>query len=175
MVKHPLLAQVVEQSTARMPQELSGAFDRAVMSGLTMMHAPESHDLMQMHLLADGDVAENIGEGIAKMVAMMVMHTKGKFPIQVMVHAGMVLLCHALEFAAEAGLVEINNETLDKATESYGAYLLQLLGWTPERLQDVLLKQGAASGEMPPNIFAMPKEQGDDKGAGLIARERNKE
>lgn len=163
IIQHPMLAQIVEQITEKVPQGMEQAFDDAIMAGLQMMHHPETHQQMLDHLDAEGDVAENIGEGVAKLVAMIMMETKGKMPPEAVINAGVVLVMHGIEFAAQSEDVVINEKTIDTASDSYSAYLLQLLGWTPDKLNDALLaQQGEAN-----DAFAAP---GQEEPQGVISK-----
>lgn len=170
LVKHPMLAQIVEQITASVPEEYSKAFDHAIMAGMSMIHHPDTHENLIAAIEAEGDTAENIGDGAARLAAMMIAETNGNMPLEAISNAGLVLAMHGLEFAAAGGAVEINEESIDTATEAYGANLLQLLGWTPERMEEELRKHQAASGDTT-NLMMEPGEKPITPSKGLISKE----
>lgn len=155
---YPILDQIIEQTTSRVPDKMQKGLDAAIMAGLKIMHDKSSHSMMLKHIEQEGDMAENIGEGVAKLVGILWNDSQGKLPLQIMIPAGVVLVCKAAEFVGDAGMFEITNESIGEAVQEYASSFMQLLGVTPEKLQGMMQvaeqeeakKQGGMQQGQPP-------------------------
>lgn len=169
----------------KIPDEIQEQVDQLVTAGMTVMHSEKSHEMMLNQLRAEGDVLENIGEGVAKLVGILWKDAQGNIDIKAVVPAGMILLCNVMEFASEAGMVELSNATLAQATKEFTSSFLQLMGATPENMPKIMerAKQEKAINDLPPDqadamirqmgetgqAGAAPQEQGQPADAGVIS------
>lgn len=146
---NPLLVNAAQQVMQRVPQQLQGALNNAVMAGNKIMYSDKTRHLMMSQMKQNnGDVPTNIGEGIAKLVSILYADSKGKLPLRVLIPAGVVLVCQAIEFVNDAGGTDITPDVLSKATMEFSSSFLQLLGVTPDKLQQILAN-GAQGGAQP--------------------------
>lgn len=134
-----VLEQIKEQTEAKVPTQMREAFDRAVIAGMKIMHDEKTHDMAVKQLQREGDPADNLGEGIAKLVAIL-MKTNDKVPAQVVVLAGVVLLCEAIDFIEQGGLIEgeVDKNFVAEATKSFISSLLQLLKIDPDKIPQIM-------------------------------------
>ena len=55
--------------------------------------------------------------------------------------AATALLCEALDMLEQLGKIKVTNDTLSDAMQALGSNLLQLIGVTPKKLDEILSKQ----------------------------------
>lgn len=140
---NPLLVKTAQQTMSRVPQQLQGALKNAVTAGNKVMYSDQSRHLMMDQMKQNnGDIPTNIGEGVAKLISLLFADSKGKLPLRVLIPAGIILVCQAIEFVNDAGSVEITPDVLNQATMEFSSSFLQLLGVTPDKLQQILSSQG---------------------------------
>jgi hypothetical protein len=174
------LLQTIEAKIAeRVPPKMRGELDRAVTAGLLIMHSPQSHQLMVKQLTKPGDPSANAGEGAAKLVVLLLNQSRGRVPMPVLVAAGQILLCEGLFFMAQAGQIQINNQTVAMATQEYASTLLQMLGVTPDKMQAMAVQAqgmrqqgGMPQQGMPQGAPGLKPAQAPAASGGIIQRAR---
>lgn len=138
---NPLLVKVATEATNGIAPQLREALVRAVGAGDEIMYAKQTRKLLMNQMSQGQDVAVMAGEGVAKLVGIIWYKAEGKMPLRVLIPAGIVLVCHALEFLMDAGVIDnVTPQQVDTATQEYASSFLQLLGVTPEKLQAILQK-----------------------------------
>lgn len=159
---HPLLRKTAEAVIDQVPKQLRRQLLNAVMAGETALSSKEFGPEIQRQMQREGDPADLIGEGVAKLIAMIWMDSQGKLPLRILIPAGQVLVCTSLEFMIDAGVFDdVNSEDIGMATESYVMALLEMLGATPDKIQEYLSQAGALPQEgmpqeAPPQEAAAP-------------------
>lgn len=172
---HPLLVKVAQAQIDRVPQQLRGALERATMAANKLLYAKETRKVMMQQMDGEGDIGELVGEGAAKLMIVLWTDSQGKLPLRVLIPAGVILTCQALEFIMESGAIEdVDNALVDTAVQEYASSILQLMGATPEQVQ-ALVEQAAAKQGGPAGPAVPP--QGEQQGAaapqgGIIAAQQ---
>jgi hypothetical protein len=114
--------------------------------------------MLQSQLSKQGEPTEIAGEGVAKLLGMMYKESKGTMPMKAAVPAAQVLLCEALDFMEQAGLVQVSDELIAQATKSMMAYLLQVFGFKKEQVDKYMhagmAAHGSPDGTMPASADA---------------------
>lgn len=144
--------QLLEQTSAailqRVDPRLRPVVEKLVESGKRVMYSEKTRELA-MQQLAGGTDPENIGAGVAQLAGMLFTESNRTVPMQALAPASAVLLAEALAFLEEAGAVQVDEQFLAACTQALGASFLQLLGITPEKLQEVIGQQPAAGAAQP--------------------------
>lgn len=122
------------------------ALDRVVQAGLGTMFSEGGSKLFKEQIDKPGDIVDHAAEGAAKLVGVLYEKSKRSMPMDALVQGCMVLLFHGLDFLEQAGKVQVTPEVLAAATKAAGSYVLQLLGVTPQKLQQMTAKATAGKG-----------------------------
>ena len=139
---NPLLKQTEEAIQAKVPKNMQEAFQRIVLAGSKVMYSKESQNLIADELKSDGDPAEIAGTGVAKLLGLLMAHSKGTMPMQAAIPAITVLLCEALDFMEQAGKVKVDADLLARATQDMASAVMQMMGLTPDKLSSIMQKSG---------------------------------
>lgn len=146
---NPKLQQVEQAVQAKVPPDLMNAFDRIVVAGEKIMYSPETRQMLQSQLGKQGDPTEIAGEGVAKLMGIMFKKSKGTMPMKAAVPAAQVLLCEGLDFMEQAGLVQVTDEVIAQATKAMMAYLLQIFGFSKDKVDQYMHAGMDNHGTMP--------------------------
>jgi hypothetical protein len=138
--RNPLLQQTVQQIQAKVPPDLMPTFQRIVLAGEKVMYAPQTHAMMVNQLKGNPNQAEAVGEGIAKLFAILLHESKGTLNMKAAMPAMVVLLCDALDFMEQTMGVKVTPQLLAAATKEMGSALLQVMGVTPDKLNQMMAK-----------------------------------
>lgn len=161
-----LLQQTEQQVQAKVKPELKGNFDKAVAAGLQIMYGSKG-GIVTQQLSKSQDYAHNVGEGVAKLVAILFKQSKGTLPMNIAIPAATVFMCEGLDFLEQAGKIKVTSELLAETTQDMSASVLQLFGVTPEKMQQMIAeKQGGAQLAQPPAAPAMMPPAGILNAAG---------
>jgi hypothetical protein len=157
-----LLQKVEQDAENAVPAELRSAFQRILQAGLTIIYAPETRDELMQELNKPGDIAENIGEGAAKLYVLLLNKSKGTMPPKAGVKAVTVCMCEVLGFLEEAGRVKVTADVVDNATKAMSAYILQLMHVTPDKMHQYLQAgaQAANKTQSQPSSIIASAQQG---------------
>lgn len=167
---NPTLQQIEQEVQSKVPQDMQNAFQRIVTGGLKIMYDPKTHEMVSNQLNQEGDPSDVAGEGVAKLIGLLYKESKGTMPIKAAIPAAQILLCEGLDFMEKAGRIELNNDTIAKATQDMIGYLLQLFGFKQEQIAEYMKagaqQQGQGATEQPPQGAETP--QAAPASAGII-------
>lgn len=170
--KNPQLQQVEQAVQQKVPPELQSAFQRILTAGLTVMYSDKTRQLLQNQLRSQGNPTIIAGEGVAKLMAILYKQSKGTMPMKAAIPAAQVLLCEGLDFMAKLGLIQISSDTIAQATQEMVAYLLQIFGFSKQKVQQYIQagmqhSQGGAAPGAPAPQAPAPAQQAPAAG-GII-------
>lgn len=167
---HPILTKVAQSLIDKVPQQLREPLERAVQAGNKVMHSKETRRMFKNQMSQEMPAHELVGEGCAKIVVILWRDSGGKLPLRVLIPAGLIITMQGLEFMMDAGVLdEVTNQDIDEATKHYVSSFLQLMGVTPEMMQQIL-EQGAAQMQQQgadPSAAAAPAQP--QQSGGIIA------
>lgn len=138
------LNNIKQEIEAQIPKQLAEVFERAVLAGNKIIHDPKTHQMAMKQLQKEGDPADNVGEGIAKVVGLLYATSNKKAPIRVLVMAGVVLLCDAIDFVEQSGMVTVDDTFIAEATKSFISSFMQLMKVDPDQVPAMLEQARAA-------------------------------
>ena len=75
-IQNPLLKQIEQQNEAKVQPELKATYQRIVTAGEHILYSPQAHKLMQQQMKSNKDPALAAGEGIAKLLAILINQSK---------------------------------------------------------------------------------------------------
>ena len=126
------IEQMVEQ---KVPPAKKDQFNRLVLAGMKVMFDKKSHKLVLQEI--KDDPIQGAGEGVAKLMGLLSKQAKGKFPFELMMPAGMWLLCEALTFVERTGR-QVSDQDIAIATQALMNGLMNILGLDDQKLQSLL-------------------------------------
>ncbi|MBL8506266.1 MAG: hypothetical protein JNJ51_07910 [Methylobacillus glycogenes] len=123
--------QMSQELASSIPKNLQQAFAQVVQAGAKFMFSEETHNYLLEQLEQEGDLAENIGQGIAGLILMLYQQSNESLPPPVMVPAGTYLLFLGTEFLEKVTGEKIDPQIQAKAMEVMTVTLMEKLGGVP--------------------------------------------
>lgn len=136
MLKNALLQKAHAEVDGKVTER--GPYDKIVKAGLKVIYDQTVFKRLSQGLRESKNPVQDIARGIVGILAMLSKRSKGTMPPTAMVHAGATLLIDALDFAEQAGLVKVDNDTVAEAFNVYMESVLPTVGLTTQRMQQVL-------------------------------------
>lgn len=146
--------QLLEQTRQKIletinPPGLVTAIEKVTEAGKKILYSEKTRDLVLQELQSDGDMEDIIGSGVAKLTGLVYSEYKKTLPMEVLMPVSMMLMLEVLDFLEQGGKIQVTNDTLAQTTQATASAMLQLLGVTPEKLEEYTQQaQGAAQPEM---------------------------
>lgn len=137
---NPILEKIKQAVLQKKPQ-LQPVIEKIVEQGQRVMYDPKTRGMMSKQL-ANGADPEAIGEGVAKLMGILYTESRKTMPMEASVPAATILLCEALQFLEDAGVVKVDNNMLAQCMKAMSSALLQLFGVSEQRLQSMIAKKG---------------------------------
>jgi hypothetical protein len=174
---NPQLQKVEQAVMEKVPADLQSAFQRIVAAGEKVMYSQQTRHMLANQVKQGGEMTELIGEGVAKLFAILYKQSKGTMPMKAAIPAAQVLVCEALDFMEKAGQIEVSNDVIAETTKAMIAYLLQLMGFSKDKIDQYTHAGMAANGGVPddgsaPDDVQAAQAGAPAAGAGLIAGAR---
>lgn len=116
------------------PPSMREAYDKVVDAGMKIMFDKSTHHLMQEQMAAEGAMDDKLAEGVANLMTMLIQNSSGAFPQQLIIPAGIELLLHAADFAAQGPGEAIDANTMGSAIQKFIFQLFEGSGVNPEQL-----------------------------------------
>jgi hypothetical protein len=145
--ENAVLARVEQAIMAKVDPKAKSAVMRIVAAGMKVMFSQQTHELMLQTINKPGDMIENVADGVAELMILMYKQSRGTMPVDAAIPASVILLCHALDYMAKAGKIQISNDVVAQATKAMMAYLMQRMGITPDKMQAVGAKAQQMAGK----------------------------
>jgi hypothetical protein len=133
---NPLLQKTQDALLAKVDQRLVPVVNKVVNAGRKVMYSDASRGMAIQELKQATD-PEGIGSAAAKMAGVLFNQSKQTIPMEVLFPATMLLMLEALQFLEDAGTVKVEPNFLAECTKATGSAFLQLMGVTPEKLQEL--------------------------------------
>lgn len=127
------------------PPGLVKAIEKVTEAGKKILYSPETRDLVMEELQSEGDMEDVIGEGVAKLTGLVFNEYRKTLPMEVLMPVSMMLMLEVLDFLEQAGKIKVTNEMLAEVTQSTASSMLQLLGITPEKLEEYTQQAGMSA------------------------------
>lgn len=160
------------------PPPMREAYEKVVTAGMKIMFDKSTHYLLLEQMEAEGEVSDKLAEGVATLMAMMLKNTKGAFPQQLIIPAGIELMLHAADFIAQGGGETITANDMGEAIQKFVFKLFEGTGVKPEALMASVGKiqelngqpqGGPPQGEQPPPQGQVPPA-GPQGAGGLLSQ-----
>lgn len=154
---NPKLKQYEAGIEENIKPEDKDAYDRIVTSGANMINDDEFDEEMMAILSAEGELADKIADGVARLVSVLHVSSQGKMPIGPTIAASYTFMIYALDIAERRLGEKITDDIIADTALKTISVVGPLLGITKEKLQAAMQGQSEAQPEMPaPEAPAQP-------------------
>jgi hypothetical protein len=150
MLKNALLQKALATIEGQVDDH--DAFDRLVSSGTRTIYDKSVFQQLTARLQQSKDPVGDTAHGIFIVMKLLNDKAKDTIPKGVLVQVGMALLIDALDFEEQAGLIKVDNATLDEATKAFMEAAMPAVGLNQGRLNSIL--QTVKSTAMDPQKMA---------------------
>lgn len=143
------------------PKEFQQAFVKVVQAGMKVMFSEETHSLMVEQLQAEGDIAQNIGQGIANLMGLLFEKSNGTMPQEVIIPAGIYLISKGSEFIEEVAGQEVTPDIISEATDIFIESMVGASGVDPQKFRQGFEEAAteAEGGSKPKGLISSGGEQ----------------
>lgn len=152
-------AQQGQESDVPTPEEQE-AYERTVLSGIKALTAPESNPQIMEMLAGEGEPAQKLASVTNAIISQLDEQSGGTIPEVVIMPAAGEILENVVEFANESGVMAVDANVQNQATQHLIMELANTYDISPEDLQE--LSAGMSEDE----LGGIVKEQGAIAGAG---------
>lgn len=136
------------------------AYDRIIAAGLKIITSDQfQNQLMETLDKPEQELPESIADGIARLVSLMHVQSKGRMPMHVVFAASYVLMAKALGFAEKALGKKIDDNILGESALATAGAVAKVYGITPEMLQNAT-SGGMGEQQSPAQPPAQPQKTG---------------
>ena len=140
-MKNPNLFKIASGQKAKLDPNMQEAFERIVLAGMAFLYKDDSTSSMSLKEIEQAqDKPQAIGEGIATVMLFLSGKSKNSMPWEAGVLAGYALVCEALDYAEQKGMVTVDNTTIDAAMEAYGQKLMNLMKIDNNQVRELTAK-----------------------------------
>ncbi len=165
---NPILEKIKDTIRAKVTAPNKQDFERVVTAGKKIMFDKKTHANLEMikNPEARKDPINTVSKGIAGLMWVMYMQSKQSMSPEVLVMAGIVLMCEFFDFAERGLGIEITNEVVARTTQNLAEILIKKLGITPDQLQQAILTgkkeiDDYQSGALTPEDIVARRQQAD--------------
>lgn len=101
------------------PPSMREAYAKVVNAGMKIMFDKSTHKFMQQQMAAEGEIDDKLAEGVGQLMGMLLQNSKGAFPQQLIIPAGIELMMHAADYAAQTGQDEVTPDLMASAIQKF--------------------------------------------------------
>lgn len=143
-----ILTRIKQEIAAKVSPQNKEAFEKAVIAGNKIMFEnQDSHSHLEIVKNPEG-VRQNppqaVAQGVSGLMWVLYMQSKQTMPYEVLIMAGVVMLCEAIDFAERGLGIPFDNKAIAQATKILAESLFNKMGVTPEMLQEAIRKGQSA-------------------------------
>lgn len=129
------LQQIEKMVEQKVPPDKKDQFNRIVLAGMRVMFDKRTHKMVLQEL--EEDPINGAGEGVAKLLGLLVKQSKGRFPVELMMPAGAWLLCEALTYIQRTG-TNVTDQDISQATQTLANGVLNVIGLDERKLKALI-------------------------------------
>lgn len=137
--------EMSDELVASIPNNLQKAFAQVVQAGSKFMFSEETHEYLLQQLEQEGDLAENIGKGIAGLILMLYEQSNQTLPTPVMIPAGTYLLFLGSEFLEKVTQEKISPDIQASAMQVMVETLMEKFGIPKDRFMSTMDEAAAGA------------------------------
>lgn len=160
---NPLLDKTKSAILQKTDSRLHPIVQKMVTAGETIMYSDNTRHMLTAAIKQGKP--ELVGGSFAALAVLVIKQADKQMPMDALVPAAVILLCEGLQLMEDGGAPPIDNDYLSAAAQAMGEKLLSLLKATPDTLQRMVDKAGAAAKPAPPGTEVVENPAGIVAGA----------
>ena len=136
MLKNPLLQKALAEIEKGVTNR--DAYDKIVSAATKTIYDEKVFASISRGIAEAEDPVADAAKGIVAILGTLASKARGTMPHDAATQAGMALMLDALDFMEQAGLLKVDNETLDRAAQDFIEAMLPSTGITSDKLTAAL-------------------------------------
>jgi hypothetical protein len=159
---NPILEKIIAGIEEHVKPENKRAYDNTVLAGKKILFDPKTHSHMQLIANPESqkDPVGTISNGVAGLIWIMYRESKNSMLPEVMIMAGITLMCDVLDFAERGLNIKIDNQMVAATTKGLTDSLFSKLKITPEQMREAVKKGRAEIMDYKAKYGNTPPSQG---------------
>ncbi|HXE49563.1 MAG TPA: hypothetical protein VN663_14385 [Ramlibacter sp.] len=145
----PILQQVEQGIEEKVPPDLKKDYDSIVLAGMDVMFNPKTSDLIEQQLDAQGDIVDNVADGISKLMMIIYNESQGRMSIPAAGLACVTLMCQALDYWEKTRDGQVTDDLVAQATKATVMKTLQRFGISQQQVDQTVAAGQAQGGGQP--------------------------
>lgn len=156
---NPILLKMEKSRHGKSPTAPDAGIPQDHHGGTKVMYSENMHKMIVDQLKSPGNPADTAGEGVAKLMGILITQSKGTMPMQALQPSCCcVAVREAPDMMEQLGKVKVTNDVLAQAVQTMSSGILRLFGVTLQRLDQMMTEaQAKKQAAQPP---AQPAPQG---------------
>lgn len=136
-------ADMADEMAATVPKNLQEAFARVVQAGMKVMFSEQTHELLLQQLNQEGEIGDNIGQGMAGMMLLLYQKSNQTMPPEIIVPAGVFLMMQGADFLEKVTQQDLTPAILAQAMQVMIDTLLDKFGVQKDQFYSAVDKAAA--------------------------------
>lgn len=139
---NPILEKIIAGIEEHVKPESKKAYDNTVLAGKKILFDPKTHSHMQLIANPESrkDPVGTISSGIAGLMWIMYRESNSTMKPDVMIMAGITLMCDVMDFAERGLGIQIDNQMVSATTKALTDQMSIKLKITPEQAHEAIMK-----------------------------------
>jgi len=129
------------------PPQMRDAYDKVVVAGMKFMFDKTTHKYMQEMIQTEGPIDDKLAQGVFQLMKLLMTQSKGAFPQQLVIPAGIELMMHAADYAGQTGADEVTPELMAGAIQKFVLMFAKEAGVGEEQLMAGIGKIAELNGQ----------------------------
>ena len=136
-----MLIDIEKNIESKVSKENKARYDKTVLAAETMMFDPSTHANMELvkNPESRNDPVNTISKGVAGLMWLLYQQSKRSLPAEVMIYAGTVTICKALDFANRGLGIPLDATIIAQTVQKTSERLFDKMGVTPEMLKQAIM------------------------------------
>ncbi len=150
----PSLQQMAQQITSKIPLTKMAHFLAIENSGMQVIFSKETSHLINKYIKSN-DLVGSISNSIAMLLAYIYKESNKKMDISMAGPAGLVLMCHVLDYAEQTGMIQLNPQLIAQCAQATAMASLKVFGIGQAQI-DAAIQRGKQAQAQKQNTGATP-------------------
>lgn len=130
--------ELLNDMETKIPPDRKEAWNRILAAGMKFLFDAKTNPMVNEYLEGEGDIATNLGEGAAGLIAFLDKESKGALPKELVIPAGIALMIEVVRYAEKAQIATITAQDFGNAINIYLNKILGVYGGTMEQMNKTL-------------------------------------
>ena len=145
-IANATLNQLAAKVEAKVQSPLQAQLQATIVSGMQIMFSPQTSNMIRQRFTS-GDPMTTIPQSIAQLMAAIYAHSGRKMDIRIAVPAGIIMMCHAIDYAEQSNMIQpMNADQVGQLTQSTTFAILKVFGIGQPQIASAIQKAKQSQG-----------------------------